>query len=43
MSRSQKGLPLGLQLVAPYRQDGELLRTARWVEHTLAAHKDSVT
>ena len=38
MSRSQKGLPLGLQLVAPYRQDGELLRTARWVEHTLAAH-----
>jgi Asp-tRNA(Asn)/Glu-tRNA(Gln) amidotransferase A subunit family amidase len=43
MSRSHKGLPLGLQLVAPYRQDGELLRTARWVEHTLAAHKDSVT
>ena len=36
MSRSHKGLPLGLQLVALYRQDGELLRTARWVEHTLA-------
>jgi len=32
ISRSHKGLPLGLQLVAPYRQDGALLRTARWVE-----------
>jgi len=42
IGRSQKGLPLGLQLVAPYRQDGELLRTARSVEHTLAAHTASV-
>jgi Asp-tRNA(Asn)/Glu-tRNA(Gln) amidotransferase A subunit family amidase len=38
MSRSHKGLPLGLQLVAPFRQDGELLHTARWVENTLASH-----
>lgn len=38
IARSQKDLPLGLQLVAPYRQDSELLRTARWVEHTRAAH-----
>ena len=36
MGHSPKGLPLGLQLVAPYRQDGDLLRTARWVEQTLA-------
>jgi len=33
---------LGLQLVAPYRQDSELLHTARWVEHTLAAPAASV-
>jgi hypothetical protein len=25
-------------LVAPFRQDGELLHTARWVENTLASH-----
>jgi len=43
VTRSQKGLPLGLQLVAPYRQDGALLHTARWVEQTLAIHKNSVT
>jgi amidase len=42
IGRSQKGLPLGLQLVAPYRQDGALLRTARWVEHTLVTHTASV-
>jgi amidase len=36
MGHSPKGLPLGLQLVAPYRQDGGLLHTARWVEQTLA-------
>jgi Asp-tRNA(Asn)/Glu-tRNA(Gln) amidotransferase A subunit family amidase len=42
VARSQKGLPLGLQLVAPYRDDGALLRTARWVEHTLASHSAPV-
>ena len=36
VARSPRGLPLGLQLVAPFGQDGHLLRTARWVEDTLA-------
>lgn len=29
------GCPLGLQLVAPYRNDGRLLRIARWCESVL--------
>jgi Asp-tRNA(Asn)/Glu-tRNA(Gln) amidotransferase A subunit family amidase len=37
ISRSAKGLPLGLQLVAPYKQDAHLLRTGRWVELSLPA------
>jgi hypothetical protein len=32
IARSVKGLPLGLQLIAPYKQDAHLLRTGRWVE-----------
>ena len=35
IGRSAKGLPLGLQLVAPYKQDAHLLRTGRWVERSL--------
>lgn len=31
-----QGLPLGLQLVGPYRNDLALLRTARWCETVLA-------
>jgi amidase len=30
------GLPLGLQLVATYRNDLRLLRIARWCERVLA-------
>jgi aspartyl-tRNA(Asn)/glutamyl-tRNA(Gln) amidotransferase subunit A len=33
--RSQHGLPLGLQLVAPALQEERLLRAARWCEATL--------
>lgn len=29
------GMPLGVQLVGPRRDDGRLLRTARWLEHHL--------
>ena len=37
---ASNGLPLGLQLVAPYRQDLRLLRVARWCESVLAfAHR----
>jgi aspartyl-tRNA(Asn)/glutamyl-tRNA(Gln) amidotransferase subunit A len=32
---SQHGLPLGVQLIAPARQEEGLLRTARWCEATL--------
>jgi hypothetical protein len=35
IARSAKGLPLGLQLIAPYKQDAHLLRTGRWVELSL--------
>jgi Asp-tRNA(Asn)/Glu-tRNA(Gln) amidotransferase A subunit family amidase len=42
VARSHAGLPLGLQLVAPFGQDGLLLGTARWVEHTLAAATPSL-
>ena len=35
IARSAKGLPLGLQLIAPYKQDAHLLRTGRWVEVSL--------
>jgi Asp-tRNA(Asn)/Glu-tRNA(Gln) amidotransferase A subunit family amidase len=37
IARSTKGLPLGLQLIAPYKQDAHLLRTGRWVELSLPA------
>ena len=37
IARSAKGLPLGLQLIAQYRQDAHLLRTGRWVELSLPA------
>ena len=30
------GLPLGIQIVGPYRQDCRMLRVAKWVETTLA-------
>jgi Asp-tRNA(Asn)/Glu-tRNA(Gln) amidotransferase A subunit family amidase len=33
---ASQGLPLGLQLVGPYRNDLALLRTARWCETVLA-------
>jgi Asp-tRNA(Asn)/Glu-tRNA(Gln) amidotransferase A subunit family amidase len=32
----QHGLPLGIQIVGPYRQDCHTLRVAKWVESTLA-------
>ncbi|MGB9115210.1 amidase, partial [Bradyrhizobium sp.] len=31
----KKGLPLGIQVVGPYRQDYRLLRVAKWVEGAL--------
>jgi len=31
----RNGLPLGVQIVAPYRQDLRLLRMAKWVESVL--------
>jgi Asp-tRNA(Asn)/Glu-tRNA(Gln) amidotransferase A subunit family amidase len=37
IARSAKGLPLGLQLIAPYKQDAHLLRAGRWVELSLPA------
>ena len=44
IGRSANGLPLGVQLVAPYRQDAHLLRTAKWVESALArANKASTS
>lgn len=42
VARSHAGLPLGLQLVAPFGQDGPLLGTARWVERSLATQAASV-
>jgi len=33
--RGQHGLPLGVQIVGPYRQDLRTLRVAKWVESTL--------
>ncbi|MFC5067394.1 amidase [Flaviflagellibacter deserti] len=35
--RSKKGLPLGVQVVGPYLEDGHTLRVAKWVEQALAA------
>ena len=35
IARSAKGLPLGLQLVAGYKQDAHLMRVACWAELTL--------
>ena len=35
IGHAANGLPLGLQLVAAYRQDGHLLRTGRWIEIAL--------
>ncbi len=32
VARTDKGLSLGVQLVAPYRQDASLLRTGKWIE-----------
>ena len=32
VARTVKGLSLGVQLVAPYRQDAHLLRTGKWIE-----------
>lgn len=37
------GLPLGVQLVGARRDDGRLLRTARWLETHLAAQAASAT
>jgi amidase len=34
--RGPAGLPLGVQLIGPYRRDAEFVRTARWVESVLA-------
>ena len=31
------GLPIGVQLIGPRRDDGRLLRTARWLVEYLAA------
>ena len=31
------GLPIGVQLIGPAEKDDRLLRTARWLQHTLAA------
>lgn len=31
------GMPMGVQLVGPRRDDGRLLRTARWLERTLSS------
>jgi len=33
VTKSPKGLPLGLQLVAPYKQDAHLLRAGKWIEN----------
>jgi len=33
--RGQHGLPLGIQIVGPYRQDLRTLRVAKWAESTL--------
>jgi Asp-tRNA(Asn)/Glu-tRNA(Gln) amidotransferase A subunit family amidase len=39
VSTNKQGLPLGVQLVAPYRQDTTLLRIGKWAELNLkAAH-----
>ncbi len=35
------GLPIGVQLVGPARDDGRLLRTARWLEDHLSGGADS--
>jgi amidase len=31
----KKGLPLGVQIVAAYRQDHRVLRVAKWIERVL--------
>lgn len=35
IGHAANGLPLGLQLVAAYRQDAHLLRAGRWIEIAL--------
>ena len=35
ITKNAQGLPLGLQLVAPYKQDATLLRVGKWVETRL--------
>jgi Asp-tRNA(Asn)/Glu-tRNA(Gln) amidotransferase A subunit family amidase len=32
----KNGLPLGVQVVGPYRQDHKTLRVAKWIESALA-------
>lgn len=39
--QSESGLPMGVQLVGPRGGDARLLRTARWLAHTLAADPDA--
>jgi Asp-tRNA(Asn)/Glu-tRNA(Gln) amidotransferase A subunit family amidase len=34
--RGPAGMPLGVQLIGPYRRDAEFIRAARWVESVLA-------
>ena len=34
------GLPIGVQLIGPRRDDGRLLRTARWLVRHLGAEAD---
>ena len=36
VAKGPRGLPLGIQFVAPYRQDVRLLRVAKWAEGVLA-------
>ena len=33
----ENGLPIGVQLIGPKERDDRLLRTARWLQETLAA------
>jgi len=35
LMQGASGLPIGVQLIAGWEEDGRLMRTARWLEHTL--------